>query len=1313
MKQLLYFTGMNLPYRRKIELIRITPLLLLFLCLNIDSSLLAQTNHTIGTGTTTNSSTGNPTPYNDYYEGDRQQFLYRASELTAAGMSAGLIYEIRWNVDVTNNSNPQGWSMYIGTTTANVLTAAFQATPSTLVYGPASTGFMPAAGVNAYTLSTPFYWDGTSNILIQTCHGVGTGYRGYTRNASVAYSNAGFNACTYRQQDGVGSLCASNTNGTVTANRPNVTFTWKAQVANDAAAQVIVEPADGFCAGTYTVKARIANNGSNTINNVDVRWTVDGTAGTPVTWSSPINTIGSGLGNTAVVTLGNVTFGTAPRSIKAYTYLPNGVADGAPTDDTVSVVKGAALSGTYTIGGLSPDFPDVVTAAGILNQFGVCGPVEFKIRPGTYNQGTVVLNNIPGASATNTVTFQSESSINTSVSIVSGGQTFSLQNSSHIRIKDLTIQTTGLAYALSMFGSVSDNKISGCKVSAPISTSVASAAFVATALSGTNSDIEFTGNTFDGGYYGFIWDGNPSSYTPGLLVENNKMTGYYYLGAYFYYTNGVKVLNNTVTGTPTSYYDMYSAYAEKTPQFIGNRINNNYGYALLMDYVSGTSTSDKGIIANNVVTMIGGADNYGAIYINYPNSVKMYNNTAYATGSYSSCYTFGLYMSSGYSNNEIYNNLAVNTGGGYAVYIYNQGTNNIIDYNNWYTSAATNGYYYNTTQKDFATFRTASGQDKNSLTYDPQINNDGSPNPNNSACWSLNGRGLHLAGNDKDINGRTRVTLRADGVPDIGAFEFVPESVPPLATVTPAVADPGTTQVFTFGGNEIGRVTWGLNALTAPLEVRQYSGEKGTGIAAAASPFGSMYFHTDIATLGPGSTFDFETEIRYMDIWLGDISNESNLRMAQKVPSYQWMVYNDILSNTNVATNIITASSLTNYGSFTGLENGSILSAFVKPLDKTIICIGGSAVLNAEPLNGDFYKWYRNGVEIIGASGANSTSYTATQQGNYSVEITYSGKTVESVPVTVSTIAAPNAIIKASGNLTYCVGNGLMLDAGTATGVTYQWQLNGNNIIGATNSTYPVGQAGSYRVYVENIGCASVSHPTVVSAGPLNVDLGNDTSYCEIKNVFAKLDAGYPGAKYLWSTGDTTQTIEVKKSGKYTVQVDAGPNCVDNDEIVVNIDPLPKANGISFVQNGNTYQFFPSGAVGAVGYMWIFSDGTTTTVDNPVRTITGDLYVRLVMFNSCGTDTVQLGWPLSVESIAEENSMTIYPNPAKDKVNIVLNGADLQSVEVLNSVGSVARRISVSGNKCSIDVAGMPNGHYVIRASTSSGIITKQFDILR
>jgi|GEM_PF-2497422 len=196
--------------------------LLVVVCYNASAQTV---DYKIGTGTTQNTATGVPSPMHDYWEGDRHQFLYRASDLLAAGMQPGLIHAIKWDVKVTNNSNPQGWAMYIGTTTVSALTSTFQATPSIQVYGPAPTSYYPPAGINRFPLATPMFWNGVDNIIIQTCHGVGSGCRGYTRNVQVEYTTASYVACTYYQTDCAGNLCNQST-GSTTTNRPNVIFEW-------------------------------------------------------------------------------------------------------------------------------------------------------------------------------------------------------------------------------------------------------------------------------------------------------------------------------------------------------------------------------------------------------------------------------------------------------------------------------------------------------------------------------------------------------------------------------------------------------------------------------------------------------------------------------------------------------------------------------------------------------------------------------------------------------------------------------------------------------------------------------------------------------------------------------------------------------------------------------------------------------------------------------------------------------------------------------------------------------------------------------
>jgi len=1106
---------------------------------------------------------------------------------------------------------------------------------------------------------------------------------------------------------------------------------------NNASAVSIVSPNTNFCPGvTLPVSVLVKNNGFNRINNVQVRWELDLVPQPTVNWTTMIDTLGSIAGNSATINLGNVFFGGVPRTLKIYTALPNGVTDTVTNDDTITVQLGAGLAGVYTVGS-GGDFPTVVAAANALNAFGVCGAVTMDILDGVYTS-QVELKQITGASAINTITFKSKfgnpSNVIIAASPTGTGYVFQLNNASFVTIKDVTIQsnTTNDGRVVEYIGGASNDSLINCTInSTGISSSGNSSGIWATSLTGTN-DV-FLNNRINRGYYGIYWQGTgtaAASLTKNHIFEGNTITDAYVYSTYFYYTSNLKFRDNIVRAinSPTTHYGIYGYYNDDALEVTGNDFvitGAGQKSGIYMLYSDGTSITNRGIIGNNTIAIDCGTSTAYGIYNYYSNYQNFINNSV-SVNSTSTATNAGrfYYSSTAYRFNNIINNAFSNvTGSGYTMYIYSTNTTytNYWDYNNIHSGSnklveqGTPAVTYTTLPSWVAA---SAGNDANSISYDPGYTSttDLHPNVNNPACWSLNGRGLHIATNTLDKDNNARVTTRPAGVPDIGAYEFTPEVMPPVAVATPSSADPGDTQIFTFGQREVGRVKWGAKGVVSQLEVRQYSGEKGNGIVAAASPFGTMYFHTDITPLGTGSANDFDLNIDYMDIWLGDIANENELRLAQRVQGYPWMVYSGALSTSNITTNNIDAAQLNRYGSFTGLENGSIPSAFVRPNGKVIICVGSTVVLQAEPQNGDFYKWYRNGIEIPGASGINNKTYTASLAGDYSVAITFSGKIIESVPVTISTIAAPNALINANGPLTYCVGNGLTLNAGTGLGVKYQWQLNGSNIPGATGNTYPVNQAGNYTVVVENIGCASSSVPTQVNAGPIDVKLGDDTTYCEKKNVWMVLDAGYPGAKYLWNTGDTSKTIEVKQGGTYSVTVDGGPGCVGTDAIVVAIDPLPKANGISFVQNGNTYQFFPSGPVGATGFMWIFSDGTISTVDNPIKTITGDLYVRMVMFNACGTDTVQLGWPLAVSNVVEEDVIVVFPNPAKDYVSVKLGGSvTVKEITILNSIGAVVSQTNNLDGKQqhTINVSQLPSGHYMLRATTTDGIVNRQFDIIR
>lgn len=127
------------------------------------------------TGNTVLSEVGNgsfsSSLYSPFYgsqEDARIQYLYKANDLLSAGMTPGTITSIAFNVLSKSSAAPfSNFTVKIGCTSAtNHTTAAWLATAG-VVYGPAT--YTTAIGWNTINLTTPFNWDGTSNIVIEVC----------------------------------------------------------------------------------------------------------------------------------------------------------------------------------------------------------------------------------------------------------------------------------------------------------------------------------------------------------------------------------------------------------------------------------------------------------------------------------------------------------------------------------------------------------------------------------------------------------------------------------------------------------------------------------------------------------------------------------------------------------------------------------------------------------------------------------------------------------------------------------------------------------------------------------------------------------------------------------------------------------------------------------------------------------------------------------------------------------------------------------------------------------------------------------------
>ena len=155
----------------------------------------------------------------------------------------------------------------------------------------------------------------------------------------------------------------------------------------------------------------------------------------------------------------------------------------------------------------------------------------------------------------------------------------------------------------------------------------------------------------------------------------------------------------------------------------------------------------------------------------------------------------------------------------------------------------------------------------------------------------------------------------------------------------------------------------------------------------------------------------------------------------------------------------------------------------------------------------------------------------------------------------------------------------LPINAGNAS-YTYVWNT------GETSSVIIADEGGEYIVDINNGYCNLVDTMNIVMV--TIPPIGNDTSVCKNDRIF--LNAGNPGCTYLWSTGDTSQIIEVPYTGEYWVIASAG-NCHEIDSISVTYRPLPQFDlGIdTIICPGDTLQL----NAGNAGTSFLWSSGTT------------------------------------------------------------------------------------------------------------------------
>ncbi len=269
-----------------------------------------------------------------------------------------------------------------------------------------------------------------------------------------------------------------------------------------------------------------------------------------------------------------------------------------------------------------------------------------------------------------------------------------------------------------------------------------------------------------------------------------------------------------------------------------------------------------------------------------------------------------------------------------------------------------------------------------------------------------------------------------------------------------------------------------------------------------------------------------------------------------------------------------------------------------------------------------------------------------------------------------------------------------------------------NNVNNASQFTFD----GTIYYHIGGSDCESNRVPVTAAVGlkPV-VNLGPNDTACYTPNLI--VDAGNPGAKYLWNTGDTTQRIHVDSTGTFYVTVTKYCTTVSTPKTVT-VLPQPYVLGINYTrQNNTTYAFSAAGARNVDGYTWNFGDGTGSNLANPVHTYANNYpyHISLIVNNNCGYDTLTKQIPTGITNVNQKSgNINLYPNPANTTVTVnALDNLELKDIVIVNAIGQEVYHTTATNSKTqNIDISMLPAGNYILRAGTTEGIINKLFEVM-
>ncbi len=314
------------------------------------------------------------------------------------------------------------------------------------------------------------------------------------------------------------------------------------------------------------------------------------------------------------------------------------------------------------------------------------------------------------------------------------------------------------------------------------------------------------------------------------------------------------------------------------------------------------------------------------------------------------------------------------------------------------------------------------------------------------------------------------------------------------------------------------------------------------------------------------------------------------------------------------------------------------------------------------------------------------------------------------VITTLSINPLPSISVAASTTTAICAGTAVTLTvSGTAT--TYTWSTTST----ATTVVVTPTASAVYTVTGTDVNnCKSkVTQTITVNLSPTITIVANTNTICA--GSLVTLTVNGTATTYTWNNNSNAASVAFTPTvtSTYTVTGTDVNTCTNTAMQVITVNPMPDTSAIITLGDVLT-----ANESAPATYQWLdCNNNKAPIVGATSQTYTGSIhasYAVAVTLNGCtDTSNCHLTALTSIASFANNNSVSVYPNPSNGMFSIEVNNLEKQTMQVFDVTGKLVLSQVIQRGKTNIDASSLPNGVYNINIISNGNIVNQRLVITK